>query len=266
MASEHASPGPEGRRDTAGARSAGGSSREAIVDATMRLLGHREFTDVTISDIAREAGVSLADFRDCFPSKGAVLAAFSRRIDRKVLESPIGISMAGPARDRLYEVLRRRLEALEPYRSALASIARWEASEPWNAAALNREIVNSMRFMLEAADIDSEGALGALKLQGLALAWGRVLGVWLNQRGHDLSRALSALDRELDRGEKFVGQAEEIARFAEPFTSFASRLWKGRHRRRHRRHRHHGESTTDLDSESGHRHKGRPAPDDVIET
>ena len=32
-----------------------------------------------------------------------------------------------------------------------------------------------MRFMLEAAGIEAEGASGAIKLQGLALAWARVL-------------------------------------------------------------------------------------------
>ena len=46
-----------------------GGTRDAIVDALLRLAARREFADTTISDIAREAGVSLADFRDAFPSK-----------------------------------------------------------------------------------------------------------------------------------------------------------------------------------------------------
>ena len=51
----------------------------------MKLAAERRFEDISIRDIAAEAGVSLADFRDAFPSKGAALAGFSRKIDREVL-------------------------------------------------------------------------------------------------------------------------------------------------------------------------------------
>lgn len=203
-----------------------GGPRDAIVEALMRLLARHDFAEVGISDIAREAGVSLADFRDCFPSKGAVLAGFSRKIDRKVLDGLSGLHEAGPARERLYEVLRRRLEAMAPYRDALAAIMRWAQSDPLALSALNREVVNSMRFMLEAADIDSEGAVGALKLQGLAFAWARVLNAWFEDRDNEMTGALAALDRELDRGEKFIDRAEDLARLTAPLRDFAGRLFR----------------------------------------
>ena len=62
------------------------SPRDAVIDALMRLATDRPWDGIEITDIAREAGVSLATFRDLFPSKGAVLGAFSRRIDRIVLD------------------------------------------------------------------------------------------------------------------------------------------------------------------------------------
>jgi AcrR family transcriptional regulator len=229
-----------------------GAPRDAIVEALMRLLARREFAEVSISDIAREAGVSLADFRDCFPSKGAALAGFSRKIDRKVLDGPSDLHDAGPARDRLYEVLRRRLEAMAPYRDALAAILRWALSDPLALSALNREVVNSMRFMLEAADIDSEGAVGALKLQGLAFAWARVLNAW-RQDDCGISDALSALDRELDRGEKFIDRAEDVARLTAPLRDFAGRLFRaGKHEPR----AHERDDEYDGDDRR-HRHDGR---------
>jgi hypothetical protein len=88
--------------------------------------------------------------------------------------------------------------------------------------------VNSMRFMLEAADIDSEGPVGSLKLQGLALAWSRVLEDWFAGDIHD---ALSTLDRELTRGERYVDRAEDLARLTRPFYSFAQSLFGWRTRR-----------------------------------
>ncbi len=124
--------------------------------------------------------------------------------------------------------LRRRLDALEPHRDALASVGRWASRDPLTAAALNRETVNSMRFMLEAADVDSEGPVGSLKLQGLALAWSRVLEDWFAGDVHD---ALSTLDRELTRGERYVDRAEDFARLTRPFYSFAQSLFGWRPRR-----------------------------------
>ena len=59
-----------------------GGPRNRVIDATLRLAARREFSDVTLTDIAHEADISLADLRDLFPSKGAIIGAFSRRIDR----------------------------------------------------------------------------------------------------------------------------------------------------------------------------------------
>jgi hypothetical protein len=148
-----------------------------------------------------------------------------------VLEEFSARNSHDPARDRLYEVLRKRLEALEPHRDALASISRWAARDPLTSSALNRETVNSMRFMLEAADIDCDGPVGSLKLQGLALAWGRVLDAWLED---GFSYALETLDREIARGERYVEHVEDFARITRPFTDMASRLldWSGGMRRR----------------------------------
>ncbi len=199
------------------------SHRDRVIDATLLLAARRDFGDVTLTDIAHEAGLSLADLRDLFPSKGAVLGAFSRRIDRAVLEAFAEDNSSEPARERLYAVLRRRLEALEPHRDAISSIARWAARDPMMGTALNRETVNSMRFMLEAAEIPSEGPVGTLKLQGLAFAWKRVIDDWI---ASDFHHALSTLDRELGKGERYVDHAEDLARWTRPFHDMASRLFE----------------------------------------
>jgi AcrR family transcriptional regulator len=206
------------------------SARDQVIDAALRLAARREFGDVSLTDIAHEANISLADLRDLFPSKGAILGGFTRRIDRQVLDGFAARDLHDPARDRLYEVLRKRLEALEPHREALASVARWAAHDPMTGTALNRETVNSMRFMLEVADIDCDGPVGALKLQGLALAWGRVLDAWFEK---DFAAALEALDREISRGERYVEHVEDIARVTRPFADMANRLleWGGMRRR-----------------------------------
>ena len=196
-----------------------GDARTRIVDALLALAAERAFEDISISDIAEKAGVTLADFRDAFPSKGAVLAGFNRRIDRIVLEKRSD-DLAGEApKERLFDVLMRRLDAMAPYKEGLRGIAQWLRREPLSALAMNQLAVNSMRFMLEAAGLESDGAVGALKLQGLVLAWARVLDVWFEDDA-DLAKTMAALDRELTRGERFVSRAESLDRLAAPLKAF----------------------------------------------
>src|SRR5271163_5269842 len=168
-------------------------TRGKIVEALMEIAAKRRFEDISVRDISKAAGVSLADFRDAFPSKGAVLAGFTRRLDRTVLAAESEETSHVAARERLFDVLMRRLDAMAPHREALREIAAWLRRDPMAALAMNQSLLNSMRFMLEAAGIDSGGIGGALKLQGLALAWGRIVDVWLNDSEPDLSKTMAEL-------------------------------------------------------------------------
>src|SRR4051794_22638570 len=105
-------------------------SRDAVVDALMRLAADRPWSDIELVDVAREAGISLADLRDMFPSKGAILGAFSRRIDRHVIEGTTEDLAEEPARERLFDVMMRRLDALAPYKRALRRIANGMRGDP----------------------------------------------------------------------------------------------------------------------------------------
>ena len=197
------------------------SKRDLIVDALMELAAERRWEDISIHDVAVRANISLADFRDHFPSKGAVLAAFSRRIDRVVLDGTTNDLAAEPAKDRLFDVLMRRLDAMAPYREALRGIVEWSRRDPVSATALNSMALNSMRFMLEAADMTSEGAAGHIKLQGLVIAWTRILDVWFDDEDPAMARTMAALDRELARGEKLVARVEDMSRMAAPLRTLA---------------------------------------------
>lgn len=196
-------------------------ARGKIVDALMHLAAERRFEDISVRDISKAAGVSLADFRDAFPSKGAVLGGFTRRIDRIVLAQDDGELSEESSRERLFDVLMRRLEAMTPYRAGLREVAAWLRREPTAALAMNQVAMNSMRFMLEAAGIEAEGASGAIKLQGLTLAWGRVLQVWLDDDEPTLSKTMAELDRVLTRGERAVAGLDRVSALTSPFSSMA---------------------------------------------
>ena len=208
-------------KKTAASNAAPRSDRDRIVDALMELAAEQSFDEVTISAIADRAGVSLADFRDAFPSKGAVLAAFNRRIDRIVLDGTTADMADENTKERLFDVLMRRFDALAPYRAAIESIVAWARREPIAAARLNAMALNSMRFMMEAAGADSEGPVGALKLQGLTLAWARLVNVWLADDDPGMAATMADLDRTLRRGDMLIARAEDVDRLTAPLRSLA---------------------------------------------
>jgi AcrR family transcriptional regulator len=211
------------------------SARDAVVEATMRLAADQPWNDIEITDIAREAGISLADFRDLFPSKGAVLAAFSRNIDRKVIEGMTDDLAGEPARERVFDVMMRRIDALTPYKAALRRIAWAVRYDPVSLAALNQLALNTQRFMLAAAGISTEGPLGLVKLQGGALVFANTLQTWFEDDDPALSRTMARLDRELRRGERVLEMAEDFRRLTAPFRALGQALLDSRRAGRRRR-------------------------------
>ncbi len=209
--------------------------KSTIIEALMSLASERRWEDISIADVAERAGLGLPQFRALFVSKGAVLAELSKRIDLIVLNGTEQALDDEPDKERLADVLLRRLDAMAPYRAGFKSIRHWAKRDPLAAAALNRVVINSMRFMLEAAHLESEGPVGALKLQGLTLAWARILDVWFDDEDEGLGATLAALDRELSRGARLVGYAQDLHHLAQPLHSILDRLMSGRGNRVSRR-------------------------------
>jgi AcrR family transcriptional regulator len=209
-------------------------TREVVVETLMRLAADRPWDDIEINDIADAAGITLAEFRELFPSKGAVLGAFSRMIDLEVLRGTTEDLAGEPARERLFDVLMRRIDALTPYKRALRRIMAAVRGEPLTLAALNGVALNSMRFMLAAANISTEGPLGTLKLQGTVIVFSNTLETWFEDDSEDLARTMARLDRELRRGERVVERAEDVRRLTAPLRAVAQAFLDGRNRVRRR--------------------------------
>lgn len=100
------------------------AQREAIIDTALELAREGDWREVRLSDIAGRCGLTLAQLRGAFDSKAAIVEGLMRRIDREVLDGNDPEMDDEPPRDRLFDVLMRRFEALKPYRGALRSIAR----------------------------------------------------------------------------------------------------------------------------------------------
>jgi len=197
---------------TAGTSNAAASNRQKIIDAFMGLLAVRPIENIGFADIAARAGVSLAELRDEFNSALGILAAHTKAIDRKVLAGSSADMEDESPRERLFDVLMRRIEALTDYKAAVRSLLRSAQSDAPLALALNGMGVRSMQWMLTAADIDASGTRGAIRAQGLAVLYSRVLRVWLRDEDEGLARTMAALDRQLARGQRWAGFLDGLCR------------------------------------------------------
>jgi AcrR family transcriptional regulator len=180
----------------------------------MALLAEKPIEDISLIDIAARAEVSLAQLREAFSSPLAILAARVKRVDRTVLAGGEGDMADEPVRERLFDVLMRRLEVMADEKDAVRSLMRSARRNPGLALVLNRLTVESQQWMLSAAGIAAAGPSGMLRAQGLALLYARVLRTWVNDDDPGLARTMAALDRELARGQRWAGFLDDLCSLA----------------------------------------------------
>ena len=192
------------------ATAAPSSERDKIIAALLALLAEKSIEQIGFADIAQEAGISLAQLRGAFGSPLAILAAYLKDVDRAVLSEDKSDMEEEPARERLFDVLMRRLEIMAPHRQAVRSLARSARRNAPLALALNGLAVRSQKWMLAAAGIHASGPRGALRAQGLAMLFSSVLRTWVRDDDEGLARTMAALDRALGRGQRLAGLLDDL--------------------------------------------------------
>jgi AcrR family transcriptional regulator len=205
-----------------------GDPRKQAVDALMRLAASRPWSEIELGDIASEAGLSLVTLRGLFPSKLAMLGGLTRIVDEAVLAGASDDLIGEPVRERMFDLVMRRLDALAPYKPALRKIMPALRRDPLTLAALNRGAVNSWRYMLASAGIPTEDGLGSVRVQGAVLLMARVGDVWLDDDEPELSRTMARLDRELKTAGRMMARIEDVHRLTAPLRGLARALCSGK--------------------------------------
>ena len=191
-------------------------ANDAALDAFTRLIAEKGFADVALREVAEAAGLGLAEFYKLYPDKVALVAAFMAKIDVEVLAAtPTRSDPEETARDRLFDIMMRRYDALRPYREALAAVRRASQRDPILVLALGPALRRSMAAMLEAASISSEGLAGALRQNGLLAIHAAVSRVYDKDETSDLSKTMAALDTRLKTAERWAQLFEKYVKSPE---------------------------------------------------
>jgi AcrR family transcriptional regulator len=171
---------------------------------------------VSLAAIAAAAGLPILQVYRIFHSKQAILAALYRRVDEIVLAEPPTVEADERPRDRLFDLLMRRFDALQPYKPALDVLRRELPMDPPTALCAAASLLRSMRWMLEAADIPTSGVRGAIAVRLATAAYLSAVRVWQRDDSPDLARTMAALDARLRRIERWLSTARAARRGSEP--------------------------------------------------
>lgn len=178
--------------------------RDKALDAFLGLIAEKGYAGVALRDVAQAAGLGFGDLYRVYPDKTALAAAFMARIDAEVMTgTPSSVDPEETPRDRLFDVMMRRYDALRPYRAALRALRRAGTRDPILAIAMGPGLRRSMAAMLEAASVASDGLPGALRQNGLLAIHYAVSRVFDRDDTQDLSKTMAALDDRLKTAERW---------------------------------------------------------------
>ncbi|HEX7390562.1 MAG TPA: TetR family transcriptional regulator [Acidiphilium sp.] len=184
-----------------------------LVKAAFDLGGQQGWRRVSVAAAARHGGLDLAEARRHFSGVIPILARFGRLADAHALD---GAMTEGVVRDRLFDLLMRRIDFLQQHRAGVIALMRHAPFDPGLALWLSCANLNAMGWMLEGAGVSARGVRGEIRRKGLLAVWAWTLRAWLRDESEDLSATMAALDKALARADRAVAQLHGRAASAAP--------------------------------------------------
>ena len=175
-----------------------------LVAALWQVVATHGWQGLTMHRLAVAAGVPLADIRRQVPSRLHLLKLHGRAMDASALACG-AIEQHGSPRDRVFDVLMRRIDAMQPHRAGLLRLFQDVKRDPLLGLLLLAELPCSMAWMLESAGLSPAGLPGLLRVNGTTAVWLATIRAWAQDETQDLAPTMAALDKALD-------QAERVAR------------------------------------------------------
>lgn len=177
---------------------------DAFLDAALDLAAERGWRAVTAGEVASRSGIDAGVLGGFGPFRPRLLARLVERVDRGMREGldEDATDPALPVRDRLFEALMARLDALSANRAGMLAVLRGVPLDPTSALAAMPLLARSMAGTLAAVGESARPPCGPLKVKGLALVWLATLRAWTGDDSPDMAASMKALDSALARAEE----------------------------------------------------------------
>jgi AcrR family transcriptional regulator len=196
------------------------ASDESLLDAAAGLIANSGWEAFRLSELAKQAGVSLSDVYATFPDRADVLSRFLLRLHGRAGSMPT-VDHASPARDRLFDSIMQVFDAAADEKPVLRVLARDLPRDPVTLLALWSAIERILDGIMDRAAMPLTGVLQPFRMLGLAGIVVRALGTWVDD-GPDQAKTMAQLDGDLRRVEPLLERASP-SRPPQPESSEESR-------------------------------------------
>lgn len=210
----------------ASAKAASGTTSVDPVAVMLDLVAAQGWRAVTLGRIAEASGLPLSVLYGQYGSKVDLLTAYARRIDAAMLTA-----LGGPApaptdatavKDRLFEVIMARFDALAPHKPAIRVLMRELPADPVALACfLHRGLGQGLDWVLAAAELDTGGLPGVVRRKLLGGIYLDTLRVWLKDDSSDLAATMAHLDKRLSQGLRWLTARGPISQMREKVANTA---------------------------------------------
>lgn len=177
---------------------------DTFLDAALDLAAEHGWRALTAGAVTERCGMQASVLGGCGPFRPRLLARLVERVDqgmRAGLDDDAHDPVL-PVRDRLFEALMARIDALSRQRDGMRAVLRGVPLDPPSALAALPLLGRSMARTLQAVGESPLPPTGPLKVKGLALVWLATLRAWLRDDSPDLAVTMKALDSALARAEE----------------------------------------------------------------
>ena len=132
---------------------------ERIAAAALHLAGQSGWRNLALGDIAAEAAVTLSELARHYGNRAEILDGFERMIDRRMLAGAVAGDIGDKARDRVFDIIMERFDALLPYRDGVRRVSRELAFDAPSSLALVCALPRTVTWMCSRARRSQSTAL-----------------------------------------------------------------------------------------------------------
>lgn len=193
------------------------SIRRDLARAALSLAATGSWREVTLVQLAHAASRPVSDFYGA--SLGDAVDAAEEAFDRAIGDNLDELDPNQSVRDRLFELIMRRFEAMEPHRAAVLAMEQGGDRDPVLMAAAHQRHVRCARWVLALSGLEADGMTGNARAQGLGVIIGQARAAWRGDDAGDFAKTMASLDKNLRRAEEMFGR---WAGFAKPKSDDAS--------------------------------------------
>ncbi|MET0183744.1 MAG: hypothetical protein ABW199_12750 [Caulobacterales bacterium] len=178
--------------------------RRDLARAALTLAATKPWSQITLVDLAHASARPVSDFY------GATLAdavdCAEEAFDRAISEGLEKLDNTQSVRDRLFDLIMKRFEAMEPHREAVLAMEAGADRDPLAMSAGHNRSVRCARWVLTLAGLEADHMTGQARAQGLGVIIGQARAAWRTDTDGDFAKTMASLDKNLRRAEEMFGR------------------------------------------------------------